>query len=134
MNTQNTQKTFAVDFDGVIHRYSEGWKDGTIYDEPKERAAEAIMKLMKNGAVYIFTTRKIDDVVRWMNGKFWGEGERGFITIAMPEGIDFWDGSGGVFGQKVAVSNRKLPSEIYIDDRGYKFENWEKTLKDLSLK
>ena len=29
-------KTIAVDFDGVIHKYSKGWQGGEIYDEPVE--------------------------------------------------------------------------------------------------
>ena len=36
-------KTIAVDFDGFIHKYSKGWHDGSIYDEPVEGAAEALL-------------------------------------------------------------------------------------------
>ena len=43
----------AVDFDGVIHRYSKGWHDGTIYDEPVEGAREALEGLVDKGHMII---------------------------------------------------------------------------------
>jgi methionine salvage enolase-phosphatase E1 len=50
--------TIAVDFDGVIHGYSEGYKDGSIYDDPVEGVAEAMRKMKEEGhKIYIFTTR-----------------------------------------------------------------------------
>ena len=125
-----TKNTIAIDFDGVIHKYSEGWKDGSIYDKPVKGVHESLMKLMNDYWVYIFTTRDVQEVVNWMNQKFWGEGsEMGFSTVAMPEGIRFWQGGRG---RNVAVSNRKLPAEFYIDDRGIRFNgNWEETLKEI---
>ena len=39
------KKSISIDFDRVIHKYSEGWKDGTIYDEPVDGAIEAIKRL-----------------------------------------------------------------------------------------
>ncbi len=35
----------AVDFDGVIHRYSKGWHDGTIYDPPMDGCYDAMNQL-----------------------------------------------------------------------------------------
>jgi hypothetical protein len=123
-----TKGTIAIDFDGVIHKYSEGWKDGSIYDIPVEGVHNALMGLMKDYWVYIFTTRDVNDVIKWMNTIFWGEGEMGFLAVAMPEGIRFWHGGKG---NQIAVSNRKLPAEFYIDDRGIRFSNWEKAIKEI---
>ena len=123
-----TKNTIAVDFDGVIHKYSRGWDDGSIYDKPVEGVHKALMELMRDYWVYIFTTRSVGAVKDWMNEVFWGAGEMGFGTVAMPEGTHFWQGGKG---DEIAVSNRKLPAEFYIDDRGIKFINWEKTLKEI---
>jgi len=41
--------TVAIDFDGVLHRYSEGWKDGQIYDEPVEGSREALQAMKDLG-------------------------------------------------------------------------------------
>jgi len=51
-------KTVALDFDGVIHKYSKGWHDGTIYDDPIEGAFEYMKSLMEEGyCVFILSTR-----------------------------------------------------------------------------
>ena len=39
------RKNIVFDFDGVIHKYSKGWQDGSIYDEPVEGIAKVINAL-----------------------------------------------------------------------------------------
>ena len=41
---ENTNQ-IAIDFDGVIHKNTKGFHDGTVYDEPVEGAIEAIKSL-----------------------------------------------------------------------------------------
>ena len=67
-------KTIAVDFDGVIHQYSRGWQDGTIYDPPLPGALEALATLMETYAVFIHTTRDPGAVAGWL-------AERGFDNL-----------------------------------------------------
>jgi hypothetical protein len=113
--------TVAVDFDGVIHRYSRGWQDGTIYDEPVEGAFDALLWLLGTYAVFIHTTRDPYQVAAWVE-------ERSVIpcrgTHAPPE---FWNERGVLL-----VTNRKLPAVAYIDDRGIRFTSWGRALADLA--
>ena len=54
----------AVDFDGVIHRYSKGWFDGSIYDTPKDNVEIALQWFLDEGyEVVIFTTRADDRII-----------------------------------------------------------------------
>lgn len=122
------KKTIAVDFDGVIHRYSKGWHDGTIYDKPMPGSQEGLVSLKEIFSVYIHTTRNVAEVMEWMNTTFWDGGDRVFITIAMPEGTRFWN------GEEVAVSNRKLPAQFYLDDRAITFVSWKETLYEIDVK
>jgi phosphoglycolate phosphatase-like HAD superfamily hydrolase len=47
-----------VDFDGVIHRYSRGWWDGSAYDEPMPGALETLADLEAVGyEIVVFSTR-----------------------------------------------------------------------------
>lgn len=111
--------TIAVDFDGVIHAYSKGWHDGTIYDGPIPGALEGLRTLMQQDAVFIFTTRDLDQVASWLF-------DRGFTVC-----ID-WDGPFWNERDLLLVTNRKLAATAYLDDRAVRFVNWEQALSALS--
>lgn len=111
--------TIAVDFDGVIHGYSEGFKDGTIYDEPVPGAADALRKLKDEGhKIYIFTTR----TNRLFHKKDYGDQERAIEEYMNKHDIPFdkiWS-----FGKPMA--------DIFIDDRAVGFRgNWNETLDEV---
>jgi hypothetical protein len=90
--------TVLVDFDGVIHRYSAGWKDGSTYDSPMPGAKEALKSLTDEGyEVVIFSTRDSDQIVKW---------------------LEFWD------FPEYKITNEKIPAVAIIDDRAIRFVNW----------
>jgi hypothetical protein len=116
--------TLAVDFDGVIHAYSRGWADGTIYDPPMPGAIEGLHALMATHAVFIHTTRNAAEVAAWLSG-------HGFHTVIDIEGPkhpkrEFWNEQGVLL-----VTDRKLPAVAYIDDRAIRFTTWEQALTEL---
>jgi hypothetical protein len=117
-------RTVAVDFDGVIHGYSRGWQDGTIYDEPVPGAFDALRTLMADYAVVIHTTRDPWPVAQWVE-------ERSKIPTVVELDVghkrEFWDDQG-----QILVTRFKLPAVAYIDDRGIRFLNWEQALTDLA--
>jgi hypothetical protein len=108
--------TIAVDFDGVIHAYGKGWQDGTIYDLPMPGALDGLRTLMETYAVYIHTSREVEQVVPWLE-------QYGFEVTGDDRGLTFWNDTGIVL-----VTNRKLPALAYIDDRGIRFESWPQAL------
>ncbi|MBD3004513.1 hypothetical protein [Streptomyces sp. 5-10] len=113
--------TVAVDFDGVIHAYSKGWHDGTIYDPPMQGALEGLCLLMEVHAVFIFTSRDAGQVAQWLT-------ERGFSCELDFDGT-FWNKRGCLL-----VTNRKLPASAYLDDRAVPFTSWNQALLDLGAR
>jgi len=108
----------AVDFDGVIHRYSMGWHDGTIYDRPMEGAAASLKKLEDHGCqIVIYSTRAEG---KYING-WWQEGQRD----DMIEWLDYYH------IPYHEVAGGKPMAHVYIDDRGLRFEDWRSTMKQL---
>lgn len=122
-------RTVAIDFDGVIHKYSRGWDDGSIYDKENEGAFEYIRDLMRNGySVFIFSTRSPRQIKRWLDDKLWfyspmfaeDHYDREFIYGYNSEIIPFWK----KFWDKknvLGITKRKLPAVAYIDDRAVPF-------------
>ena len=62
--SSNRKDSIAVDFDGVIHGYSGGWKDGSIYDPPVPGVREALKKLQEKFRIVIFSTRGHDRTIK----------------------------------------------------------------------
>ncbi|MFA5999859.1 MAG: hypothetical protein WC783_02670 [Candidatus Paceibacterota bacterium] len=100
------KKTIAIDFDGVIHQYSEGFKDGTIYDPPMKGALQAIKDLLEDYNVVIFTARKQDkEIKEWLN--------------------EYWQEEFDEEAPALEITNVKKPSlSIFIDDRAIEFKSW----------
>jgi len=91
-----------VDFDGVIHRYSKGWHDGTAYDEPMPGALDALEDLIERGyEVVIFSTRDAEQIAKWM------------ITWEFP---------------RLRITNIKEPALAIIDDRAIQHISWAQTM------
>lgn len=105
------KKTIAIDFDGVVHKYSKGWQDGEIYDEPVEGALKAMVELYnKDYEIVIFTTREED----------------GSINRWIAEQYHKYFPNQEIFAFR--VTNKKPPAIAYIDDRGIRFTNWKDML------
>ncbi|WP_103501614.1 MULTISPECIES: hypothetical protein [Streptomyces] len=113
--------TVAVDFDGVIHGYSRGWADGTIYDPPVPGSLEALRTLMASHSVFVLTSRDPEQVAPWLD-------EHGFETVVDRPAARrrFWNSRG-----KLLVTSRKLPAVAYVDDRAVRFTDWDRTLREL---
>ncbi len=125
--------TIAIDFDGVIHEYSEGWKDGSIYDNFVTGALTAIEYFLSIGYnVFIFSTRhagQIKNHFDMLNDAPAPDMIR-FKYKVIPFWVrTFWNKKG-----VVGITNRKLAADYYIDDRTIRFSDWEKTIAKIHLK
>lgn len=117
--------TVAFDFDGVIHKYSKVWQDGSIYDEVNVDVLDIINTLMMNNIpCIIMSTRDPQQIKDWWN-------EQGFdIKIKV---LDF----NTVFYNDcdyLGITNRKIAAQLYIDDRAYRYtgQNTDEFLYDLT--
>ena len=110
----------GVDFDGVIHKNSKGYHDGTVYDEPVEGTREALQKLSEKYTVIVYTAkaRKDRGLVNGMNG-----------TQMIWEWLKKHD-----LNQYVSKVTAEKPRAVaYIDDKGIKFDSWNNVLSQIDL-
>ena len=117
----------AFDFDGVIHKYSKGWQDGSIYDEVNVDVLDIIATLqLHNISCVIMSTRDPQQIKDWWDKQWFSEG----IQVKV---LDF----NTVFYNDctcLGITNRKIAAQLYIDDRayGYSKQNIDELLFDLT--
>ena len=115
---ENELNNVAIDFDGVIHNFDKGWHDGTCYGEPLPCSINAIKSLSKKYNIIIFTA-KAKKNRPLVNGK------------TGVELVKEWLEKYGLIDFVSEITSEKPRAKIYIDDNGYRFESWEKTLNDI---
>ena len=113
-------KNIAVDFDGVIHKNSKGYYDGTIYDEPIKGSKEALKKLSEKYDVVVFTAKAKPD--------------RGLVNGKTGTQLVWeWLKEHKMEKYVTKVTAEKPRAVAYIDDKGITFTSWEQTLKELDV-
>lgn len=109
----------CLDFDGVIHKNSKGFFDGTIYDEPIDNAIESIKYLYDLGFELVIYTCKANPKRPLING------------LTGIELIWEWLNRYEVSQYIKDVTYIKPNAVCYIDDKGIKFNSWEQAILDL---
>ena len=115
---EKDSKNLAIDFDGVIHDFSKGYHDGTCYGDPIKGSLEAIKKLSIDYNIIIFTA-KAKPSRPLVNGK------------TGTELVQEWLEKHNVMQYVTEITAEKPRSQIYIDDKGYHFKDWDETLKHI---
>jgi hypothetical protein len=116
------QRRAMIDLDGTIHKYSKGFADGTIYDEPFEKARTVLNWLKNKGfEIVIFTTRASKENAGEMGGDHTQE-------IAK---VESWLKQNNIPFDRVTAE--KLAADFYIDDKAIRIEggDWDSVFQKL---
>ena len=109
----------GIDFDGVIHKNSKGYYDGTCYDDPIEGVEDALKTLSKNYTLICYTAKAKPDR-GLVNGKTG--------TELVWEWLKKYR-----FDKYISkVTSEKPRAVAYIDDKAFRFSDWNLCLTDLS--
>ena len=111
----------GIDFDGVIHKCSKGYYDGTIYDEPVEGVEEGLKLLSQKYTLVVYTCKAKKD--------------RGLVNGKT--GVELvweWLQKHNLAQYVSKVTAEKPRALVYIDDKALKFENWTSCLTELEVK
>ncbi|MCQ2738797.1 MAG: HAD family hydrolase [bacterium] len=101
-------KRILIDLDGVLNNYEKDKYDENFIPKMKDGAYEFLEKLSQQAELYLFTSRNLMLSVKWL--------------IENKLDSFFKD-----------VTNVKLSSFLYIDDRAMTFNgNYQKTLQEIN--
>ena len=118
---RDTEKNqLGLDFDGVIHKNTKGFHDGTIYDEPIDGAIEGVKYLNKVlGYDLVIYTCKANPDRPLIDGK---------------TGIELvwdWLDKYNIKDNIKDVTYIKPNAVAYIDDKAIRFDNWKNIMRSI---
>jgi hypothetical protein len=105
-STRSRRKTLVVDFDGVLHSYTSGWKGATVVSDPPVSGAVAFLRsAVARFDVAVLSSRSreaggIDAMKSWLL-------EHGLEADVL---------------RRLRFPRTKPPAHVYLDDRGWRFE------------
>jgi len=112
---EQENKNLAIDFDGVIHKNSKGFYNGTVYDDPVDGSYEALKYLSGQYKLIIFSAKARSD-------RPLIEGKTGIELIWE------WLEKHNMKQFVSDVVSEKPRAIYYIDDKAIHFINWKNTL------
>ena len=113
----------GVDFDGVVHKNSKGFFDGTVYDKPVEGIVDLLELLSKKYKLVLFSAKARKDRML-INGK---TGE---------ELIEEWLIKNNLRKYFTEITSEKPRAVCYIDDKAVRFtdvSNCKQQLRNLGV-
>lgn len=119
------KKTIVFDFDGVIHKGYKGWKDGNIYGEIDFELLNYMKDLMNNYYVVISSNRPAAQIADYLTDL-----DIGIEFEVFKKDLDknmYWNKE-----NVIGITNEKAVGILYIDDRGYRYNNLENLKKFMS--
>ena len=113
-----SKKTIVFDFDGVIHIGYKGWKDGSIYGKIDTRLIDYIKTLMEKYYIVISSNRPAEQITVHLNKMNLGVQFEVFKKDL--ENNMYWNKD-----DAIGVTNEKAVGILYVDDRGYRYNNFD---------
>lgn len=108
----------GIDFDGVIHKNSKGFYDGTVYDDPIENVENALKELSTKYKLIIYTAKAKQDRPL-INGK------------TGTQLVWEWLKKHNLNQYITDITAEKPRAVAYIDDKGFRFFDWDSCLDEL---
>lgn len=113
-----SKKTIVFDFDGVIHKGYEGWKDGSIYGKIDFSLLSYMKELMNDYYIVISSNRPAEQIVDYMTDL-----DCGIEFELFKKDLDsnmYWNKD-----NIIGVTNEKAVGILYVDDRGFEYHDLE---------